>query len=102
MRIFAYIWQKNNHPSLRRLDLLQHILYAHQMIIENALSYIEKLEKGSVRNGVIHVAARFPPDHNIAHSQNRKLLRNVRLFNLQSFAELIHALLAIAKAVKNA
>ena len=55
----------------------------------------------SVGNGVIHVAARFPTDHYIAHSQNRKLLRNVRLFNLQSFAQLIHALLAIAKAVKN-
>src|ERR1039458_257996 len=71
------------------------------MIIENVLRYIEKLKKGPVGNGVIHIAARFPSDHNIAHSQYRKLLRDVGWFNLQSFAELIHPFLAAAKAVEN-
>src|SRR5260370_15152657 len=71
------------------------------MIVENGLLYIEELKKGPVGKGVIHVAARFPADHNIAHSENRKLLRDVRLFNLQSFAELIHTLFAIAKAVED-
>ncbi len=71
------------------------------MIVENALRCIEKLENGLVGDGVIHVAAGFPAGHNIAHSQNRQLLGHVRLLNLQSFAELIHAFLAIAKAVED-
>jgi len=65
-----------------RLNLLEHVAHADQMIVENAFGYIEKLEQGPVRNGVIRVAAGFPANDNVAHSQDRKLLKDVRLLNL--------------------
>src|SRR5260370_33645404 len=59
------------------------------------------MEKGPVGNRVVPVAAGFPAHHNVAHTQDCKLLRDVRLFNLECFAELIHTFLAIAKTVED-
>jgi len=92
----------NKKPALGRWsDLQQHVLHIDQMIVENGFRYIEKLENGLIRNGVIHITARFPADDNIANLEDRELLGNVRWFNLQSFAELIHTFLAVAKAVED-
>jgi len=71
------------------------------MVVENSLCHIEKLEKGRIGNGIVDVTPRFPPDNDVARPQNRKLLGDSRLFNLKDLAQLIHAFLAIAKAVKD-
>ena len=80
---------------------LQHVSHANQMVVENDLRYIKELEDRAIGNRVIHVAAGLPANHYVAHAQNRKLLRDVCLFNLESFAELIHAFLPITKAIED-
>jgi len=72
------------------------------MVIKNLFGYVKKPENGSVGNGVVHIAPILASDHDVAHSQNCKLLRNVRRFDVQKFAELIDSFLAIAKRVQDA
>lgn len=81
--------------------MLQHLLHTNKMVVENFLRHIKKLEKGRIGNGIVDIASRFPPDNDVARAQNRKLLGDIRLFNLQDLAELIHTLLAVAEAVQN-
>jgi len=74
---------------LDRLHLLKHVSHAHQVVVKDILGHVKKPEQSRVGNGVIHIAPSFASDHDVPHSQNRKLLRNVRGFNLQNFAEFI-------------
>jgi hypothetical protein len=83
------------------VDFSQHVPNTNQMIVENGLGYIEKLEDGPIGNGVIDVATRLPANHDVAYSQNRKLLGDIRLLNLESFAEFAYTLFAVAKAVED-
>src|SRR5215472_2116051 len=73
MQMYVYVWGSNFETLGGHLNLLQHVPYTNQMIVENDLRYIKKLEDGPIGNGVIHVAAGLPADHDVADAQNRKL-----------------------------
>ena len=100
LRTFADGGQ-NFFALLDRLHLLKHVSHAHQVVVKAILGHVKKPEQSRVGNGVIHIAPSFASDHDVPHSQNRKLLRNVRGFNLQNFAEFIDPLLGITKTVQD-
>src|SRR5713226_1930859 len=83
------------------LHLLKHVSYAHQVVVKDIFSHVKKTEQSRVGGGVIHIAPSFASNHDVAHSQNCKLLRNVRGFNLQNFAEFVDPLLTIPKTVQD-
>src|SRR5712664_4993604 len=100
MRTFADDGQ-NFFSLLDCLHLLKHVSHAHQVVVKDVFGHIKKAEQSRVGDGVIHITPRFASDHDVAHSQNCKLLRNVCGFNLQNFAELVDPLLPIPKTIQN-
>src|SRR5450759_1945844 len=91
----------NFFPLRSRLHLQQHVSHTHQVVVEDISRYVEKPENGWVRNRVIDIAARFASHNNVAHSQNRELLRNICGLNFQNLAELIDSLLAVTETIQN-
>src|SRR5260370_28391002 len=76
--------------SLRsRFHLLKHVSHTHQVVVKDVFGHVKKTEQCCVGDGVIHIASSFTADHDVAHSQNGKLLRDVCWFNLQNFAEFV-------------
>src|SRR6266852_7044481 len=71
------------------------------MVVEDLSGHVKKPEQSRVGDGVIHIAPSFASDHDVAHSQNCKLLRDIRGFNLQNFAEFVDPLLTIPKTVQD-
>jgi len=88
MRTFADGGQ-NFVALLDRPHLLKHVSHAHQVVVKDIFGHVKKTEQSRVGDGIIHIAPGFASDHNVAHPQNCKLLRNVRRFNLQNFAEFV-------------
>ncbi len=101
MRTFADGGQ-NFFALLDRLHLLKHVSHAHQVVVKDVFGHVKKPEQSRVGDGVIHIAPGFASDHEVAHPQNCKLLRNVRRFNFQNFAELVDPLLAVTEAIEDA
>ena len=84
LRIFADAGQI--FSQLRsRLYLQKHVSYTHQMVVEDFSGYVKEPEQSRVGDGVIHIAPRFASDHDVARSQNCKLLRNVCGLDLSEF-----------------
>src|SRR5260370_8771353 len=83
------------------LHLLKHVSHAHQVVVKDIFGHVKKTEQSRVGDGIIHIAPSFASNHDVAHSQNCKLLRNVRRFNLQNFAEFVDPFLTIPKTVQD-
>src|SRR5216684_2423068 len=81
--------------------MLKHVEPTQKKVVKDVFGHVKKPEQSRVGDGVIHIAPSFASEHDVAHSQNCQLLRNVRGFNLQNFAELIDPLLAITKTVQD-
>src|SRR5229473_2922975 len=94
-------WRTKFFALLDRLHLLKHVSHAHQVVVKDIFGHVEKTEQSRVGDGVIHIAPSFASNHDVAHSQNCKLLRNVRGFNLQNFSEFVDPLLTIPKTVQD-
>src|SRR5258708_15398809 len=100
MRTFADGGQ-NFFSLLHRLHLLKHVSHPHQVVVKDIFGHVKKTDQSRVGDGIIHIAPSFASNHDVAHSQNCKLLRNVRRFNLQNFAEFVDPFLTIPKTVQD-
>src|SRR5258708_39042623 len=100
MRTFADTGQNFSRLG-SRLHLSEHISHTHQVVVKDVFGHIEETEQPAVGDGVIHVAPSFTANHDVPHTQNRQLLRNVCGLNSQNFAEFVDPLLAISKTVQD-
>jgi hypothetical protein len=72
------------------------------VVIENLLCHIQQMEDLAVPNGVEDIVTLFPTHDNIPVTQNRQLLRQIALFNVQASAQVAHPSFGITQGIQDA
>jgi hypothetical protein len=80
---------------------LQHVLHADQLIVEDLLRDVEKLEYRRVADGIIDIQTLLAPDDDVPASQDRQLLRQGALLHIEPLAKLVNAELTVPQRIND-
>lgn len=82
-------------------QLREEIPHVNQVIVEDLLRLVQKLEDGAIAHRIEDALSFFPAFDDAAFSQDRQLLGKGTLLNSQSGAEFIDSYLAIPQSVED-
>jgi hypothetical protein len=88
-------------PTIGGTQLREEIPHVNQVIVEDLLRFVQKLEDGAIAHRIEDALSFLPAFYDAALSQDRQLLGKGTLLNSQSGTQFIDSYLAISQSVKD-